>query len=65
MQENGVGSYSRDPYDSRYGMDRYGSGVYEQPHEHSDDEGEEDEVGRTPQRQQSACLVFIRRPLRY
>ena len=62
MQENGAGSYSRDPYDSRYNMDRYGSGVYEQPHEHSDDEGEEDEVRHTPHRQQSACLFIYRVP---
>ena len=57
MQENGLGTYSRDPYDSRHGMDRYGSGTYEQPHEHSDDEGDEDEVRHTPHRQQSACPV--------
>ena len=62
MPENGMGSYSRDPYDSRYGTDRYGSGAYEQPHEQSDDEGEEDEVRRAPHWQQSACL-FIHRVL--
>ena len=51
-----MAGYSRDPYDSRYGMDRYGGGAYEQPHEHSDDEGEEDEVRHASHWQQSACL---------
>lgn len=36
--------YGRESYEGRYGMDRYGSGPFEQPHEPSDDDADEDEV---------------------
>ena len=45
-QEDGMGRYGRDSYDARFGMDRYGSGGLEQPHEPTDDEADEEEVSR-------------------
>ncbi len=43
MHENSMGRHGREGYDGHY-MDPYSSSAYNQPHGHSDNELEEDDV---------------------
>lgn len=43
MHENGMGRHGREGHDGRY-MDLYGSSAHDQPHGHSDNELDEDDV---------------------
>ncbi len=57
-----MGRYGRDSYDARYGMERYGSGGLEQPHEATDDEADDEQVSCAVEHPDAAtCWAWVPR----